>query len=300
MSADDELQESELRNFSVSIETDPDGYRGRECPICEKYFKVRPGTGLKDIPLCYCPYCSHHGDHDTFWTKEQIEYAQSVAVSQLFGELLDELRSIERRPDPNAFLSIGISVSGESTPIAYYSERDLEERVSCANCALDYTIYGAFGICPDCGIHNSKQIVHANFDLSLRLVELSLSADPVIAAKLVENALEDVISAFDGFGREYCGRLGHKVSFQNIDGAREKLLHIANVDIATMMEANDWQFVREQFQKRHIIAHRMGVIDEEFVRKTGSQLEIGRKVAIIGDDVRKLIDALRIAVDNLP
>src|SRR5713226_4313855 len=68
--------------MTVSIRPDEGGYLGRECPECEHYFKITPGTGLKgeDLP-CVCPYCGHHNSHDTFFTQDQIEYAQSVAVN---------------------------------------------------------------------------------------------------------------------------------------------------------------------------------------------------------------------------
>jgi hypothetical protein len=69
---------------SVSIPTDERGLLGRECPVpeCLGYFKVKSGTGLTGPGLqCHCPYCGHVADPNSFWTKEQIEYAQSVVVS---------------------------------------------------------------------------------------------------------------------------------------------------------------------------------------------------------------------------
>ena len=59
--------------FSVNIEADEAGYTGRECPKCEKYFKIKFGTGLPEATECHCPYCNHIGPQDEFWTKQQIE-----------------------------------------------------------------------------------------------------------------------------------------------------------------------------------------------------------------------------------
>ena len=209
--------------YSVPIKPDEDGYTGRECPECEKYFKIKFGTGLPNISDCHCPYCNHVGDQNTFWTKQQIAYARSVALNQISGELIDQLKKMERKPDRNAFLSIGIKVKGQATPITYYSEQELEERVICAACTLRYTIYGAFGFCPDCGVHNSQQIVFANFDLALKILDLAAGAEENVKTKLTENALEDVVSAFDGFGREHSTSLPYKMSFQNIGAARDKI-----------------------------------------------------------------------------
>lgn len=151
--------------LAIKLEPDADGYTGRECPACLKYFKVKGGTGLPGSPPCHCPYCNHIGPPTEFFTQDQIEYAKSVALNKLSSALVASLKTMERRPDPRAFISIGITVKGNPVPIVHYSEKELEERVTCSTCALQYTIYGTFGFCPDCGVHNSFQIASANLDL---------------------------------------------------------------------------------------------------------------------------------------
>lgn len=113
---------------------DKDGFMGRECPECEKYFKVKFGTGFLTlrIPIAYTG--NHIGPHDEFWTKQQIEYAKSVALHKISGDLLKSLKKMERKPDRNSFISIGIT---RSTSIAYYSEKELEEKVACNSCTLE-------------------------------------------------------------------------------------------------------------------------------------------------------------------
>lgn len=289
-----------METVSVDIKPDDGGFMGRECPNCEKYFKIKPGTGIPDYSDCYCPYCHHFGPQDEFWTKQQIEYAQFVVLNKFTGDLLKSMKKLERKPNRNQSISIGISVKGRPTPITYYTEKELEEKVTCSACTLEYTIYGAFGYCPDCGIHNSKQIVVANFDLILKILDLAKGATAEIREKLIENALEDCISAFDGFAREHCSRLNDKISFQNIANARGKLIADHGFDIAKGLSENDWDFVMAQFQKRHLLAHKMGIIDEEYVTKTSiSNDEIGKKVKIIESDVNNLIEALSTIISNI-
>lgn len=284
----------------MDIKPDEDGYTGRECPACEKYFKIKFGTGLPNATECHCPYCNHIGPQSEFWTKQQIEYARSVALHKISGDLLKSMKKMERKPDRNAVLSIGITVKGKPTPIAYYSEKELEEKVTCSNCTLEYTIYGAFGYCPDCGVHNSQQILTANFDLVLKMLDLAVSADENVRAKLVENALEDTVSTFDGFGREHCSGLYQKLSFQNIESAKDKLQRDQGLDISDGLSNDEWNFVSEQFQKRHLLAHKMGIVDEEFARKTGSsQSIVGRKVTITEDNVRSLVNRLIVVAQNI-
>lgn len=286
--------------FSVTIKPDEDGYTGRECPTCEKYFKIKFGTGLSGANECHCPYCNHVGPQNEFWTKRQIEYAKSVALNKITGQFISHLKTLERRPNPRAFISIGITVKGSSTPIAYYSESELEERITCSKCTLEYTIYGAFGFCPDCGAHNSLQIANANLDLVLKTLALAGTAPPEVATKLVENALEDAVSCFDGFGREHCASQSFKVSFQNIDAARQKLLRETGLDLSSGLEADQWKSVCDQFQKRHLLAHKMGVIDSEYVSRTGCPgTLVGRKITVSDNDVRTLVANLRTIADAL-
>ena len=84
--------------ISIPISADENAFTGRECPQldCEGYFKIEFGTGLKGEGLpCHCPYCGHTAGHDHFWTKEQIEYAKSVAMRKITDALQKDLKTLE-------------------------------------------------------------------------------------------------------------------------------------------------------------------------------------------------------------
>jgi hypothetical protein len=290
--------------FSVRINPDEDGFTGRECPVkeCEGYFKIQFGTGLSgDVP-CHCPYCGHTGPHDEFYTKEQIEYAKSVAIHQITGKFIKELKKLERRPDPHAFISIGLEVEGQPLPIRYYREKKLETEVVCYRCTLRYAIYGVFGYCPDCGVHNSLQILGANLDIVRKMLALSGEASKEVGDKLIENALEDAISSIDGFGREICKVYAAKssdpakarsISFQNIQKARDQIRSLFNIDTAAPLTQDEWSSLTRAFQKRHLIAHKMGVIDQQYTDITGeSPSLIGRKIEIKSEEVSELVKGL--------
>lgn len=289
--------------FSISIKSDENGYTGRECPECECYFKIKFGTGIDDDVLCHCPYCGHTESHDTFFTKEQIEYAKSVAIRQITKEIHKELKKIERRPDPNAFLSIGIKVEGRPHPIAYYHEQELEQQLVCDNCTLNYSIFGVFGFCPDCGVHNSHQIFEANLSIVKKMLELSDKHDADVSEKIIENALEDAVSSIDGYGRELTKISAAKLkdqdkiknlSFQNIKKAREIILDLFDFDMAANLTKDEWGDVALLFQKRHLITHKMGVIDEVYLKQTGqSESLIRRKIKIDKNEILKLITSLQ-------
>ena len=290
--------------FSISVPPDEDGVIGRECPApeCESYFKIQPGTGLKGENLpCHCPYCGHTAGQDKFFTKAQVEYAKSVVLNRVTGALLKDLKSLESNHRPRGTFGIGISmkVTGQPTPIRYYREKQLETEVVCEQCTLRYMIYGVFGFCPDCGEHNSLQILDKNLELVLKMLDMALGADGELLKRVVENALEDCVSAFDGFGREICRvnakkssdpAKAAKVSFQNLDGAKHNLDGLFNLNISSGVTGEEWKAAVRGFQKRHLLSHTMGVIDEEYVRKSGDvQAVTGRKIKVDTEEVRELV-----------
>lgn len=290
--------------ISIPIQADEDGFTGRECPQsdCEGYFKIEFGTGLKSENLpCHCPYCGHSAGHDHFWTKEQIEYAQSVAMRQITDALHKDLKKLEFDHKPKGGFGIGISLKfnpGRPMPIHYYREKQLETEVVCSNCTLRYSVYGVFAFCPDCGQHNSLQILNKNLEVVGKMLGLAAEAEKALAERLIENALEDCISVFDGFGREVCrlhasGARNHarveKISFQNLDGARTNVLDAFGIDLSAEVAPNEWRAVVTGFQKRHLVAHKVGVVDQDYVTKTGDiRAVVGRKIGIGVDEVREL------------
>lgn len=282
--------------ISVPIKADTDGYLGRECPVkeCLGYFKLTPGTGLPGALPCHCPYCGHLGAPNTFLIPEQIAYAKSMVMRQVEDAFHKDLKSLEFNHSPRGGLGIGISLkvtrSGSPPPIRYYREKQLETEVVCDSCTLRYAIYGVFEWCPDCGAHNSLQILEKNLELASKELTLAQSVDKDLAEHLVGDALENVVSAFDGFGREVCARKNMDIHFQNLPGAQIKVQDAFAFDLAEGVTPDEWQNACRVFQKRHLLSHKMGVIDEDYVKRANDEhAVVGRKVSISRDEVTTAI-----------
>lgn len=293
----------------VSIEPDDRGFIGRECPNedCLGYFKIAPGTGDPSVTTCTCPYCGTNGENDQFCTSAQIAYAKSVALNRITGAFLKDLKALERRPTRGAFLSLGIEVRGRAHPVAHYRELVLETEVVCETCAVRYAIYGVFGYCPDCRRHNSFQMLDASLSVVARMLDLAADAEPDLAEKLIENALEDCVSAFDGWGRATAAAFAQQatepqkavaLSFQNFAGARDRVRALFAFNFATALAEDDLYKLHVVFQKRHLLAHKMGVIDEHYIAATGETGTAGRKVAIAPDEVRASAVMLRVLASH--
>ena len=277
--------------ISIPIPPDEEGYIGRECPVktCMGYFKITLGTGLKGPAPCHCPYCGHIGDHNTFFTPEQIEYAKSVAIRKITDAVHQDLKSLEFEHKPQGAFGIGISMKVKNSaphPIRYYREKQLETKVVCDKCTLRFAIYGVFGWCPDCGAHNSLQILSKNLEMAKKELSLATSVDTEMAEYLVGDALENVVSAFDAFGREICSQKAADIQFQNMTGARRRVQEMFGFDFADELSTDSWIAICRIFQKRHLLAHKMGVIDEEYIQKADDQGAVaGRRIRITQEEV---------------
>jgi hypothetical protein len=171
-------------------------------------------------------------------------------------------------------------------PVRHYREKKLETEVVCDKCSLRFTIYGVFGWCPDCGSHNSLQILGKNLELASKELLLANSVDAELAEHLVGDALENVVSAFDGFGREICFRRGANIRFQNLVGARRHVRETFDFDFVDELSSDSWKSICRIFQKRHVLSHKMGVIDGEYVQRANDpEAVVGRRVRVTHEEV---------------
>jgi hypothetical protein len=292
--------------ISIRIRTDKHGYVGRECPACKSYFKVTPATGITTgNPPCHCPYCGKAGSPNEFVTKDQIRYARSVGFNKITEAVLRDLKEMEFDIKPRGAFGFGMSmkVEGRPHPIRCYQDPKLETEVVCDHCTLRFAIYGVFAFCPDCGQHNSVQILNKNLDLVEKHLALAEGVEGDLSAQLVSDALENVVAAFDGFGREICRLHASKatnpsqaesISFQNLAGAQKNLQALFGFDLAPGLPASDWDALSRSFQKRHVLAHSMGIVDEKYLTKTSDpHAKRGRKVPISSNEVSATVGLAR-------
>jgi len=74
--------------FSIPVELplDADGFIRRECPHCEQKFKWHSGPANAEAEqqpapeTYYCPLCGQPAGLDSWWTREQLEYAEEAAT----------------------------------------------------------------------------------------------------------------------------------------------------------------------------------------------------------------------------
>lgn len=297
----------------TKIRPDDEGFIGRECPKCRGYFKIDLGTGLKQEELpCHCPYCGHAAERDRFVTEDQIAYARSVARRKVVDAFRRDLKALEfsHKPIRGSGIDISLKVKhGQTIPIHRYKESQLETEIVCTNCTLRYSVYGVFAFCPDCAQHNSLDIFNGNMDLVRKMLDLARNQNQrELSEKLIKNALGECVSVFDDFGREICRVYGayargsidaDRVSFQNVIRSRKQIITAFGIDIAESLNEYRWNQVVNLFQKRHVVVHRMGVVDQQYVNLAGDDVKVGRKIVVDMSEVEELTENLSVIAEYM-
>ena len=76
--------------YTLSIPTD-NGFIGRECNSCNKYFKIYLDDKKDNL---YCPYCGTLQPDDETWTKDQRQVIDKVAEDFITKFVEDQLDKV--------------------------------------------------------------------------------------------------------------------------------------------------------------------------------------------------------------
>ncbi len=313
--------------WSIEIPTDADGMLGRQCPAAEcspAYFKVKPGTGITEShDRAYCPYCRRSEDPCEFVTEAQKDYGLR-AVEQETIKGLNKMvkRSLHlgatgRRIIGNDFLSLEVSYKpAKVRPVGRPVEEELRRDIRCPKCGLEHAVFGLATWCPDCGADIFPVHVEEEFRVIRRMLDevenrrAALGAR--VAARDIENALEDVVSVFEASLKALTRRhlqaqnLGHNeiqeilrrdvgTAFQNVKRACDRYRDLVGVSLCDDAQPNQHDRLDATFQKRHPITHNLGVIDRRYLHQARSGGLEGREVRVLESEVRWAIDqALKI------
>ncbi|MBN1189468.1 MAG: hypothetical protein JXA46_06940 [Dehalococcoidales bacterium] len=308
-------------SMQMSIPADADGFVGRNCPdntCCPGYFKVKLGTGITDNQLkAYCPYCRYEEEPNNFFTTAQIEYAKQIALREAVKGINEQFKgalglgSSGKKTYGKGMFTLEMSYKpGNSPPVIPPMEEVLRRDVTCPNCGLQHTVFGLATWCPDCGhdiflVHVVKEFEVVKKMLSdVKRRQDSFGAR--VAARDIENALEDVVSIFEAAMRamtrrkmrevglsddqiqEKLKKIGNK--YQNIELAQQVWKGEFNVQLLSNHDSNEIDSLRLTFEKRHPITHNLGIIDRKYLEKVRlGELE-GRDVIVTPEEINVAIE----------
>lgn len=319
-------------SININIPKDADGMIARECPSQEcspAYFKVKPGTGITNGQTeAFCPYCSHKDEPRNFTTKSQIEYAKQLATREALNGLDRIIKdTLELGPSGEktiggGLLSLKVSYKpGSRTPVWRPFEEVLRRDLTCPKCTLDHAVFGIATWCPDCG----SDIFRTHVSKEYQVVTLILGdvenrrerLGPRVAARDIENALEDTVSIFEAVLRAMTRRhlrltlsveetdevlkkrIGNK--YQNITLAGDLAQQEFGIPLFSVLSSDEFEAIKLIFEKRHPITHNLGIVDRKYLEKVASGELEGRDIRVSAEEVSQIIDlCLKVINDFYP
>jgi hypothetical protein len=324
--------------LSVSIPKDSDGRTARECPrsgCSPGYFKVKCGTGVQHQTEAFCPYCRAVGKPSDFTTKEQVQYAKDIAAAQahegvqrMLKESLD-LDSQGRRQLVGGLLNVSIEMKPSSAPqVRRPWESILKRDVVCPRCTLNHSVYGLAVWCADCGEDIFSTHVRGEINvIRAMLADVDRRRELLgerVAAKDIENALEDLVSVFEATLKIELRRffLSQEVLETDVDanmrriGSRMQSVSNAVGIVAEhcnglplFADATVLNALSLVFEKRHPITHNLGVVDRKYLERARSGGAEGKEVRVSKQEIEEAAEIcfkvledfhLRLFPDSLP
>ena len=316
--------------LSIELPMDPDGMIARECPsenCLPAYFKVKPGTGVIGQTEAFCPYCFQKAEPGNFATTTQADYMEQIGMREALGGVdrmvknaLD-LDSSGRKKIEGGLLSIEISYDpGPLPPLWHPLGEELRRDLICPKCGLEHAVFGIAVWCPDCGSDIFLQHVSKEYDVvKLMLSDVDNRRERLgsrVAARDIENALEDTVSIFEAVLRamtrrrlllhlppvdveEVLKKIGNK--YQSISLAAETALKELDLPLFETLNDDEIKTLRVTFEKRHPITHNLGIVDRKYLEKVQSGEPEGREVRVAARDVLHAIDlCFKVITDVYP
>ena len=291
------------------VQSDQQGMWGRNCPTCEKYFRTDHIMGATT-----CPYCWELAPDLAFVSKEQRTYL--TACYDAFARAYLQKKST----------SVDMADISDEKAAWHYSEVKQQFHFVCQvdGCKTQTDILGEYGYCPRCGRTNARAVFLQVFDKELaRLDEVrSTVSDRREREKVWERMMVDAVSRLEALAKHLRRRLLRcpltpnrrreleALNFQqplNADRVLKQWFDIGLLEWPgtpdnpkRQVPHSDLEFIKTMMQKRHILIHNGGVVDQEYLENTGdTSLQIDERITIRSNEAKRFLILVRDMARNL-
>jgi hypothetical protein len=306
--------------ITINLELDDKGYLDRRCSSveCGALFKVM-FEDWKDIVqdnVVYCPFCRHDAVSSEWNTSEQAEYISKAAMAHVQDKLGRAFQSGSRKfnacQSRNSFIQMRMSYKPGSLPIPVPASATeiMTQEFKCEECDCRYASIGAAFFCPACG-NNSILDTFAN---SIETVKKTVSAIPVIRDSIrhiCENGLVKIVSSFQSYVEACFSKLPNSSQFnvrpnlfQNLAESDSLWRNATSRGYKEILSATEYQLLAMYFQQRHLLAHKDGMIDQQYIdRSDDHRFDVGQRLIVTESNVSELaaiVDKLARRIAALP
>jgi len=311
---------SGTHKVSVSVPSDREGYYDRECPSpkCTFQFKVHKEDWRDKVcdEEVYCPFCGHTAGSGSWWTQQQLKHAKKAALIQIEGRLSGAMRRDavrwNRQQPKNSFISMMMNVNSrpQHMMLPPAAAQPMELKITCPECTCRYAVIGTAYFCPACGHNAADQM----FDQSIKGIRSSLDAiDTIMGAMpdrdsaestrhlIIENGLQNAVTAFQRYAEAlYSHSLAmvppRRNAFQNLTEGSDLWHAATGKSYKDHLSSEQLEMLQRYFQQRHLLAHKQGLVDAEYIKKTAdTTYREGQRIVIRTAEVKdclKIIETL--------
>ena len=308
----------------VQISCDEEGYFDRECGSedCQFQFKVHLDdwkVKVRDEEV-FCPFCGHTADSTEWNTHEQTEHLKQAAIAHLRstvgGALKRDAARWNRRQPRNSFISMTMKVDSRPQHIALppSAAESMRLKITCPACECRYAVIGAAYFCPSCG-HNAADQVFAQTITGIRQSLEALdsvrnaiqdrdTAESTVRL-IVENGLQNAITAFQRCAEALFANLPSSTTprrnaFQNLAEGNRLWYSATGRSYNDHLTEGELVGLARFFQQRHLLAHTQGIVDEDYISKSGdTRYRPGQRIVIQPDIVHDTINLVEGLVSGL-
>lgn len=286
------------------VQSDNQGMWGRNCPACEKYFRTNHVIG----DISFCPYCAATAPSLTFISKAQRTYIAACYDAFARAYLTHQSTSLD------------VAEITDQTPAWHYSEEKQQHHFKCdtKECGTDTDILGRFGFCPRCGRTNARRFFVEAMDRMLTRWEET--NQKVTGRSQREEVWEDLtvksLSEFEALAKHLrrkllCFRMTpsrrrqlEELNFQRPLQADDSLRQWFDIGVlqwngnaatpARALPQSDIPFITKMIQRRHILTHNGGVVDQEYLELSGdTQARLDERISVRSNEAKRFVEIVR-------
>lgn len=308
-----------LNQTVVETPLTPDerGFVDYECPRCTFDFKI--STSNSAAKPTTCPSCGHRDPNAAWATANQINHAFDNARSHAHSAFTEGLSGQHQSEVHVPSATINVMREGRwlAVGLPAPATKALTLERTCTACECNFSFIGATFFCPVCGNapieETFRQTIKWATEASRTVEALTNLINPDDAANIrrtiVEKYMADLVTCFQLIAQHLYERKAETRSplnaFQRLEGHSngdalwQKLFGKSYTDY---LSPSEYTRLRIYFQRRHLLAHTNGLIDQIYIDRSGdTTYSLGQRLVVRLEEVKdfaEIIDKLATAMQN--
>lgn len=263
--------------------SDQEGLFGQRCKACASYYRT-----LVLSNRTTCPYCGFIGRGPEFLTANQIQFLTNFYTAYV--------EAMEGKVSKQIDLDSMLDSLSHNEPSWVYTEERQQNKSRCPSCRNVYDVLGRYARCPACGAPNYEH----TFDQAMAAIRAQITPETVDAANLPGETLSKAFSEYEAFGNAVRRQLlrlpmtprrrteTEKINFQRLAEAERLLDLYFGVNATEGLETSDTEFLNLMVNRRHILIHEGGRVDERYLRQTkDSSVRLNETIKVAKNDVER-------------